>query len=212
MPTPQTSPVITGLQNMVAAQSSQKLWASFDDMVPFDRTNVAGSIHTAKAYDTAVNDEYELRLFKDRMTPTFYDLILANIKTERATRLAQIEAAEAALRMRNNATWDNLQAGNSWRLSQQPTDSWGANIGTRAYKWLRNYKATNGDWYAEYQPVRGGTNRKHYSLSLNRWSDDYPMRVRCPSCNHPFEGMSPLIRNACPSCGNTQNLQYGGRL
>lgn len=193
-------------------QTPPAQWASFDNMVPVDRVSLTNMIHSATMRDVADADEYYLKDYKDRMSPEFYQATLANIKSERAARIAKIEAAEAQMRTRNNAKWDAWHAGNGWQIRTQPTNSYGDNIGTRAYKWTRNFKGTNGDWYAEYQPVRGGSTRKFYNLSLSHWSDDYMMRVRCDSCHSSYIGMSPMSRQTCPSCGNTQNLGYGGRV
>jgi hypothetical protein len=169
--------------------------------------------HSWDSYYDNQEQQYKHR-YKDQLDAAFYSQIVAEITSEQI-RLKEEKAKVAKeYRDRRTAQWDNYKANNDSRIDQQPRTSHYSDetIGWRGYRWLSNFKAANGKWYAAYQPVRGGETRKYYSISDNDWSDDYQISLRCEACQHYFRSMSPPADNVCPNCGaKADRLSYRGR-
>lgn len=212
---------------MVQQQSStpaQQVHSSFDTMTPYERQQITYKISLAKHdpqkqpgawdYDYNSTTGYYEYTYKDVITPQFRDAIVAEIGSEQTRIKTEREVVKKQRREQRTAQWDRYKAANDSRINEQPKTSHYSDetIGWRGYRWLSNFKADNGRWYAAYQPVRGGETRKYYSLSDNEWSDDYQVSLRCEACQKVFRSMSPIEDNVCPQCGaKSDRMSYRGR-
>lgn len=84
---------------------------------------------------------------------------------------------------------------------------YGKPIGNAGYHWLRNIKANDGEFYAEYQPNKGGANRKYYNLVTEKWEDKYIRLQACPTCQNLIDTVRPGT-NKCPACGVETGYTY----
>jgi len=197
----------------MVAQQTQPQYTKYDDMSPPVRRTLENAIYNNKHYDYTPHWNASGE-WTNALTPTFITQIDADIKTYKDNAAAEKAKALEEQRVRNNANWDRYNTNGSSYLKEQPTERYtGKNIGKQGYKWLRNFKATNGNWYAEYQPVRGGETRKFYNLAIEEWDDNaYVISLSCNSCKHRFRGIAPIKGNVCPNCGaDDSRLQYRGR-
>lgn len=84
----------------------------------------------------------------------------------------------------------------------------GKAVGAPGYKWIYNMAANDGDYYAVYQPVRGGDNRRYYNLVKRLWENSkYESAVWCDGCRGSFTEIRPGI-NHCPNCGKEKASQF----
>ena len=84
---------------------------------------------------------------------------------------------------------------------------YGKPIGVQGFKYLKTFKANDGDHYAEYQHVRGGAGRRYYNLVTEQWENNKYLDSRwCNNCNNSFAAMRPGL-NTCPNCGVQQDLK-----
>lgn len=105
-------------------------------------------------------------------------------------------------------SWELFERDNNWHWTSQPTELYsGKTIGWPGYGWVRNFHANDGDFYAEYQPNRGGNNRKYYNLITEKWGDKYLRDQKCPNCGSVYTVIRPGT-NHCPTCNNELSYAY----
>ena len=198
----------------MVAQQTAPLYKSFDEMSVYDRNSITRVIDTAKQVQNVTADWDFQNQWKSQLTPEFNAQIMTDIQTYRQNAENERKIELENLRQRNNVKWDRFNINGYSEIKEQPEERYtNKKIGKQGYKWLRNFKATNGNWYAEYQPVRGGEGRKFYNLATEDWDDSaYVMSFQCQACNHMFRGIAPIAGNVCPQCGaDSSRLRYRGR-
>lgn len=188
-------------QQQTAAVTPQ-IHSTFDTMQPLERRQLQTQIYNAKNYGTNI----DLAVLSS-LTPEFQTAVNKEIEEFKAQKRIREATEKANRRIRNNNEWDAGKQDNKAWINQQPTERYSdKTIGKQGYKWQRNFHAKNGNWYAQYQPVRGGTNYKYYDISTEEW-DDYPVRVHCDN-GHNIATMTPIQGTVCPDCGST-NITRG---
>ena len=186
------------------AVSASQIYSSYDAMQPMERRTLQNQVYNAKQYNSNID-----QALLSSLTPEFAEAVNKEIAEYKAEKIRIEAIAKERARIRNTEEWDRGQSqGKAW-INQQPTERYSdKTIGKQGYKWLQNFKGKNGLWYARYQPVRGGTNFRYYTISTEEWDQHWPIRVQCPN-GHTFSTMTPVhvdnkINTTCPECGSTE--------
>ena len=109
------------------------------------------------------------------------------------------------MRVRRNAVFDN-SGGIGGRISRYQREG----PGFRAYKWVRNLKGDDGNYYAEHVSVTG-QKHKVYSLSEQKEFDDrHSLKWICYQCQHESDNGISGMQNKCQNCGVERYIGYYG--
>lgn len=98
----------------------------------------------------------------------------------------------------NKTNWSNDESNDNYTWNSQPY-KFGKPIGNAGYHWLKNIHGADGEYYAVYQPNRGGENRKLYNLITEAWESKYIKEQMCTTCVVDYDAVRPGI-NKCPNC------------
>lgn len=145
------------------------------------------------------------------------------IAEQRAEQLKQAQEYEKVRKERIRVATNERFEARAYLQSRQPSDNFDKPIGNRGYAWQQNFKAGDGNWYAEYRANVGGRKMRIYAISTQEWLDEYDagralIFKQCPNCAEKVwfvrdrSGYGQAIINHCPKCNHQYSVSMYGSL
>lgn len=154
------------------------------------------------------------------------DAELAMEQAKEEQRKQQLKEAEEFEKIRKerirNGVNDRYET-RAYIRDRQPVDQYDKPIGNRGYAWKQNFKAGDGNWYAEYRANVGGSKMRIYAISNQQWLDEYDagrtlVFKECPNCTNKVcfvrdrSGTGANVINHCPKCNKKYEVSMYGSL
>lgn len=153
--------------------------------------------------------------------PSPAELAMQQAKEEqRRQQLKEAEEFDKIRKERIRTGVNDRYEARTYLRDRQPVDQYDKAIGNRGYAWKQNFKAGDGNWYAEYRANVGGSKMRIYAISNQKWLDEYDagrMLVfkACPNCNQQVcwvRDYANNLTNHCPKCNKQYSVSVYGSL